>query len=230
MKLTRSYKVDIPNHCSKGWDEMKDCGENKSCLTCEKIVYDFTKKTDFEIYETLKSLDEKRICGRLTSSQLNKPLKKTPSIFNRLIKFLLPTAFIIGINETKAVDLEHKKSDLHIIEKIGENDTIKISGQVVDLETNEPLIYAIVYLEGTRTQVVTDENGKFELILTSEIISKNNSLLFTSLGYEEQIVEVDSSGYSNIIIKMKSGQELIGEIIIKEPSLMKRIFKRRRKS
>ncbi|HFK5512149.1 TPA: hypothetical protein ACGZ9U_003084 [Elizabethkingia anophelis] len=60
-------KIDIENPCSISWSEMQDLGKDKFCCKCQKIVHDFTDKTDLEIYKLLKQ--DKNICARILSKK-----------------------------------------------------------------------------------------------------------------------------------------------------------------
>jgi hypothetical protein len=230
MNIRRPYKIDIPNHCSEKWKRMKDLGEDKGCLVCKKTVYDFTTKTDIQIHKLLKSNKEEIVCGRFSSSQLNRALKITPSIFNKSIRLLLPTIFIVGINDANAINLKPKKNETYITQSIIKTDSTTISGQIVDSETKEPLMFANVFFKGTKKGISTDENGKFILIVTSKTLSTNDSLICNYIGYKEKVIKIEHSAISNLVIEMKSDAVFIGSIIIKKEPLFRRIFKRKKSS
>jgi hypothetical protein len=60
--------------------------------------------------------------------------------------------------------------------------SVMLSGNVVDKETGQPVINAAVYLEGTSTAVVTDNDGKYVLLLKSQI---NTRLIISHISYEK---------------------------------------------
>lgn len=220
------YKVDIPNHCPESWNGMKDCGEHKDCQACKRMVYDFTKKTDLEIYQFLKAHKKERVCGRFTSGQLNRPLNITPSIFSRSMKFLLPTIFVFGINDAMAHTPDYEKEGILVVQSITD-DSVKISGRIVDSENYDTVIGSI-FIKGTKEGVVTDENGEFEWVVSRDLLSSGDTLVCKAIGYDTQEFELDPATYSNLIIKM-TPQVFIGEIIIKKEPLIKRMFRRKAK-
>ncbi len=57
-----------------------------------------------------------------------------------------------------------------------------ISGQVVDRSTQEPLPFTTVYLHGKSIGTVANENGEFELNISTE--HQNDSLTVSHIGYE----------------------------------------------
>ena len=61
----------IQNPCSKKWDSMKIEVDSRFCKHCEKNVIDFTQKTRTEILEYLLTNNNKKICGRVYSSQID---------------------------------------------------------------------------------------------------------------------------------------------------------------
>ncbi|MAO32840.1 MAG: hypothetical protein CL824_04970 [Crocinitomicaceae bacterium] len=63
------FKIQDP--CSKKWDSMKIEVDSRFCKHCEKNVIDFTQKTRTEILEYLLTNNNKKICGRVYSSQID---------------------------------------------------------------------------------------------------------------------------------------------------------------
>ncbi len=63
-----SRNLVITNPCSNNWDEMIPQKEAKQCIDCNKIVYDFTNKTDDEILHFFKS----NISNRRVEDIINK--------------------------------------------------------------------------------------------------------------------------------------------------------------
>ncbi|MEG0950289.1 MAG: carboxypeptidase-like regulatory domain-containing protein, partial [Bacteroidales bacterium] len=88
---------------------------------------------------------------------------------------------------------------------------IRLSGVVTDSLSSEPIPYVSVYLKGTTTGVMTDEEGHFELHAKSEDI-----LSASSLGYHEYykpVREIASPG--KIRIRLTPSQYELKEVLIK---------------
>lgn len=66
-----------------------------------------------------------------------------------------------------------------------------LMGQVVDRESGEPLVGAVVQIVGTRSGGTTDENGRFRL---EGVAAGPVQLRLSLLGYAEQVLEVGEHG------------------------------------
>lgn len=67
MKL----KGSIPDPCSENWEKMKIGIDSRFCDHCEKHVIDFTNKSRQEILEYLLVNYNKKVCGKVLTSQLD---------------------------------------------------------------------------------------------------------------------------------------------------------------
>jgi TonB-dependent SusC/RagA subfamily outer membrane receptor len=84
---------------------------------------------------------------------------------------------------------------------------ITVHGTVTD-QTNEPLIGVTVMVDGKQTGgAVTDFDGNYSIK-----VSKNATLKFSYIGYQEQKVPV--AGKNTINVKMKEDAELLQEVVV----------------
>jgi protein TonB len=70
-------KKDIENItmsfvCPQNWDNMTICGNGRFCAVCQKMVYDFTNKSQAE-YDAIVQKNEGQVCGRFTRKQVTPP-------------------------------------------------------------------------------------------------------------------------------------------------------------
>ncbi|UOQ73223.1 hypothetical protein [Hymenobacter cellulosilyticus] len=73
---TSAVSRRIAEPCSQSWAAMTPQGPGRRCAACEKVVIDFTQKTDAEILAVLRAaVGGKQTCGRFGASQLNRPLQ-----------------------------------------------------------------------------------------------------------------------------------------------------------
>lgn len=84
---------------------------------------------------------------------------------------------------------------------------IKVSGTVLDAETQEPLIGANVVVVGTTTGVSTNIDGEY----TIDVRSQSDTLKFSYTGYRSQIITVEDKRIINI--QLSSG-ELLDEVVV----------------
>lgn len=90
--MAKSVIVTIPEPCHEKWSEMTPAGRGRFCAACQKTVRDFTFATDSEIVNAVNS--EANLCGRFTSSQLdrklhlNRPARKKYSVAAGIVALL----------------------------------------------------------------------------------------------------------------------------------------------
>ena len=89
----------------------------------------------------------------------------------------------------------------------------KVTGKVIDGDTNEPLPGANVVLKGTNYGTATDFDGKFII----EAPAGNYVLLVSYVGYEDKTlpVTIQNGKTTNVgLIKLKPSAESLGEVVI----------------
>ena len=86
---------------------------------------------------------------------------------------------------------------------------MKVTGQLVDAETGEPLIGASVLVEGTQQGSVTDVDGNFE----QQLPSGGATLIFRYIGYQDQKQEVRRGGNLGVI-EMKADAVLLNDVVV----------------
>jgi len=89
-----------------------------------------------------------------------------------------------------------------------------IRGKVVDAETNQPLVFAGIAVQGSNVATVTNLDGEFTLKLTG---SETGNLEFSFVGYKNKVMalsEMKSNGQRNII-SLETAMIPIREVIVK---------------
>ena len=76
-----------------------------------------------------------------------------------------------------------------------------ITGQIINGETNESIVDAIISLEGTRLQTLSDDDGNF---LIKNIHSGKYIIQVQALGYSTERLEIDLAPYTTkkIVIEL----------------------------
>jgi hypothetical protein len=77
--MKTKHRISIPEPCSENWDAMPISGKGRSCDSCEKVVYDYSKMSDNEILYLLKT--ESTSCGNFRLDQLDRKLMRDKSVF-----------------------------------------------------------------------------------------------------------------------------------------------------
>ena len=103
---------------------------------------------------------------------------------------------------------------------------VVITSKVIDKETNQPLVFAHVYIKKLSTGTFTDENGYFTLIIPKSSI--NDSVTISFIGYETLNLKISKIKHENIFLSPKVN--MIEEIAIIASYNPKKIFKKVRKN
>lgn len=173
--LNKSIIINIQNPCDENWNNMQPYEKGKFCMQFSKQVIDFTKLDNKEIVQIIEE-SKGRICGRMSVSQINKPIEIQSKNKSKLRK-VLAAIFLIGSAssvfasplavQTKNVNVlknesNFKRINLKQINTNSFNDTIK--GQVLT-EYDEPIPDAIINVEELSLKIETDKDGCFLIAL-----------------------------------------------------------------
>ncbi|MCL6218721.1 carboxypeptidase-like regulatory domain-containing protein [Zunongwangia pacifica] len=222
--------IEIPKACGENWEHMMVSQQGKFCQVCKKEVIDFTKTAEVELFEKIKK--GQKICGRFKQSQLSHDLKSNNSKSNwKQLAVAAGFTSVLAIaapanaqkTSTKTEQLE-KSSEKNSEEKhsISAKDSIIISGTVID-EDDLPIPGVHIKLIDSKIVTQTDFDGNFKIILAEKTTANNLKLEFTSIGYENKIINVDAKSTSlNIELKMET--LLMGEVVIvKKMNVFRRV-------
>lgn len=97
---------------------------------------------------------------------------------------------------------------LFILSSAALNAQIKVTGQVKDAETGEPLPGATIVVQGTTIGTTTDVDGNYNLSVTS----KEDKLIFSYVGYDSKTLTVGSK--TRIDIELSPASESLDEVIV----------------
>ena len=84
---------------------------------------------------------------------------------------------------------------------------VTVTGKVVDSSTGEPVPFASIQLKGTLTGGSTDADGNYSILVHDDAV-----LIFSSIGYQTQEVEV--AGRAAINVNLAPDSEMLDETIV----------------
>ena len=85
-------------------------------------------------------------------------------------------------------------------------DSWQVAGVVTDAEDGSPLIGVTISVQGTNTGTISDSDGRFSLNA-----SKGKLLVFSYLGYKEQIISVKGNAPINVVMQVDS--HMLDEVV-----------------
>ena len=98
-----------------------------------------------------------------------------------------------------------------------DEDSIKIktySGKVIDNKTGDPVVFASVFIAGTRTGTVTNSDGDF--IIKVPMVFLDKQIGITHIGYNTSFIDLSSLKNSGNIIELTSSPYEIEEVTIRK--------------
>lgn len=99
-------------------------------------------------------------------------------------------------------------------DKAKQQQVTTIRGRVVDAETNQPLVFAGIAVQGSNVSTVTNLDGEFTLKLTG---GETGKLEFSYIGYKNRVMALDemkTNGTRNVVA-LETAMIPIKEVIVK---------------
>ncbi len=208
-------QISVPKPCHENWAAMTPVDKARFCASCQKKIRDFTRATDREILEALKTGGP--ACGRFRASQLNRDLavpeeksKLWSAASAAVIAFLT-----LGMNEISAqthpsaekqgdkTGYTDDKGDFTTPHRVTIGDTQEdfrgairmIKGAVTDEEAF-PIPGATVKVMATGKNVQTDFDGLFSIEA-----KPGDTLVFMMLGMQINKTKISEETELKIILQ-----------------------------
>lgn len=221
------YIIQIPEPCNENWNTMTPTEKGAFCMRCQKEVFDFTNKSD---YQLAKLLDSKaRLCGKFRPEQLNKEIPSVKNTYYSKLSTLFGVTALLAMStpvyaqqsSTDTITIEQQKEIKSLTQKSKiQKDSIQVSGQV--FYEKEPLPGANIVVKGKSYGTQTDFNGMFSLKIQKEENGKYPDIEISYLGFETQLLEVNQTTDFQKI-QMKEGEVTLGVVIVKRKNIFRRI-------
>ena len=224
--MSKSVQIHIPQPCHENWQNMTPKEQGRFCGSCRKIVVDFTTMSDKELLDHISNAAGQHTCGRFYNDQLNRNIS-APKNRRRFswayVWNLLLVTFLATESYAQGEPVIRKKTEVQLPDvtpRVGtfavrEPDTIaskEISGIVMDDKSRAPLAGATVMVKGTSKGMVTDEKGRFKLMIDDKGTA---TLEITYVGYEPQTVVLKNKKKANKIkVRMVESDVVIAGAIV----------------
>ncbi len=229
--------IQVQSPCHESWAAMTPTSTGRHCAACQKVVVDFTQKTDAEILTYLARAGSQP-CGRFRAEQLGRPLQPAATV-NRWRSWLASVLALGGVLGSGRVAAQAsspqsgggptpitsssalsataaaapKPTQASATMPRGADEPLVVRGIVTDATTGDRLPGVTVVVQGTSRGVSTGANGEFELTLTEHDAS--GMLVVSFVGYTNQPVAIASfSTTAPLPIKLTAAVMGLGEMIV----------------
>ena len=170
-----------------------------------KQMTDFTKMSWSKI-EQIHTQSNEPVCGMYSQKQLDHWGHEVPSFFSSCTKSAAVLTSIFGalyFQEVEAKPIEISNTVINFSPVEIEKDTIPqikskeksktiLSGILLDKESNEPLLFATLFLKNSQIGIQSDIEGKFTFNIPD------------SVKIESEILEISYTGYKTLEIYLDS--------------------------
>lgn len=163
---TSRMKLDIPQPCNERWDEMSPVRNGRHCASCAKTVIDFSLASDDELILFFKQNRSADVCGRLSTTQLNRDLQQVPPPpFLRSYRAKAAAFLLVAQSITMQAFAQHsKKARTTAVPVKKTKPSSKVDGQLVSIEGNGLSHQSFqLYVDGHLAEIVTDSSGHFSI-------------------------------------------------------------------
>ncbi|MCC5942418.1 MAG: TonB-dependent receptor [Balneolaceae bacterium] len=165
--------------------------------------FDFNQAPALDALSEVASVADYRLNynrSRLNTEVLITQRYEVMSVIDILEDISKQANFIIHFTESGQIILTSGSDD-------PENEPETITGKVTDEESGEPIPGVNIFIEGTTIGTVSDLEGNFELTVPDP----NATLVFTYIGYERLIVNLDGRSELDVSLRLDiiTGEELI---------------------
>ena len=99
---------------------------------------------------------------------------------------------------------------------------LSVKGTVYDIETKSVIPYVNIMFKGKPLGTSSDVNGNYELRVTKENIDSHQQILFSSLGYDDRLILLDSLLLMKSI-SMNQSSIMLQEVVLVDFEKGKRI-------
>lgn len=192
---TAPQPIQVKNPCSENYDAMSSVQGGKFCGSCQHVVKDFTGMSNQEIVSYLQSHSGK-ICGMFDNAQLASPRSK----WSTAIKVSVLAALALWFSKT---DLKAQKSTSDATPN-----TIAVSDSVVllvrgEIKSEGKTVYrSTIEARDSAGNVIATTNsysGRFELHVPVAYPKQAFTIVVTSKGYRNEVIENYVSAAGNVI-------------------------------
>lgn len=142
--------------------------QGRFCNNCQKCVVDFTSYSDEELYKFLQKHRNEQVCGRVKSTQLNRPITLPVQPHSTLYKWIIAAglALVISAVPDSPAFAQAPHTQEHVQDNNKKlpkpNNTQKVSGTVYNSgRTKAKDAYVTIFNEHNSYRTKTDHIGNF---------------------------------------------------------------------
>jgi hypothetical protein len=156
--------ISIPQPCAQPWTAMSPTAAGRFCATCATEVVDFTTLSEADILAFLARQGGRPVCANTYASQV------APLPVARWRRWALAGLALLGWQSATSCATQPPQQPpttaaAPMPATAEQQQSLTIRGVVLDGANGPGVAGAFVFINDTQYGAVTDENGRFELVL-----------------------------------------------------------------
>ncbi|MBP6624457.1 MAG: hypothetical protein KA198_04755 [Chitinophagaceae bacterium] len=181
--------IQILNPCHENWDEMTLTDQGKFCSNCQKVVIDFSEKTDAELVDYFNT--HSSFCGRFKQTQIDRYIETPKPVLKRLFHFyskfaaLFFTAFSFKgfqasgqTNHPRIENFVQNADEIHSAQ-------VTIEGKITD-DADRFVDSVAIFFDNVK--VATSSQEGYYKVVVENIALKNHVLSFSKNNYRSTAI------------------------------------------
>lgn len=235
------YNLSKLKKCDQYWDEMPSVLGGRHCSKCDKKIVDFSSMTfsDIAIYMS-ESIEP--VCGFYRPEQLEQT-----KVSKNQIPIVIGLTTLLTASTVSKAEIIYNQTEQKVIDNKAVNDerteqsslevkyidTVYVIGNIQTYDTtkkmNVPIPYATVIIKGTKSGVLTMDNGDFSLRYIPTVDTGNFYLTISSIGFQTKEIEVNFNKQANIdlgVIKLNQVEVIEFWVTTKKRSKWNRFWRK----
>ncbi len=220
--MKQNIRIAIPTPCHEKWNQFTPTAKGGFCSSCQKEVIDFTTWNEEKLKVYFKTMPTNS-CGKFRKEQLKvysytNP-QRTPTAWLSVVLSTLLMVFSARSLSAQVDGKSAQRTEQFEPDEKGEMDVkhrpipliTEVKG-VVKANEGEVLPGVNVLVKGTQEGTVTDEKGRFSILVNPEATPV---LVFSFIGFETVEYQVDVAQQKrDIDIQLNESLQTLGEIVV----------------
>lgn len=170
---------------------------NQENVPIKKVFAQIKKQTGYVFFYNARLLAN---AGPVTITARDADMK---AVLDQCLKDL-PLTYRI-VNKTIVISEKPREEPVHILP----DSLLKITGNIIDDSTNQPVMGANISVKGSKVGVISDKQGGFAVQ-----VKRGQTLEVSYVGYETQSIRINNDAHLKIRLRLSAHKDPLANVVI----------------